>query len=97
MGILFYLGLNCDEILILLDITGCTLLTWSFMTKSTFKEAKRHLTSEKLRKLIKEEQKRGNVLQRLIFINDLYEVKNVLAAARHVGVVKTIAYVWLSK
>ena len=72
-------------------------MPWSFMTKITSKEVKRHLTSEKLRKLIKEEQKRGEVLQRLIFINDLYEVKNVLAAARHVGVVKTIAYVWLSK
>ena len=67
------------------------------MTKSTSKEVKRHLTSEKLRKLIKEEQKRGEVLQRLIFINDLYEVKNVLAAARHVGVVKTITNVWLSR
>ena len=72
-------------------------MPWSFMTKSTSKEAKRHLTSEKLRKLIKEEQKRGNVLQRLIFINDLYQGKTVPAAARHVGVVKTIAYVWLSK
>lgn len=41
------------------------------MTKYTPKEVKRHLTSEKLRKLIKEEQKRGKVLQRLIFINDL--------------------------
>ena len=67
------------------------------MAKRTPKEVKRHLTSEKLRKLIKEEQKRGKVLQRLIFINDLYEGKTVPAAARHVGVVKTIAYIWLSR
>lgn len=67
------------------------------MAKNTPKEVKRHLTSEKMRKLIKEEQKRGKVLQRLIFINDLYEGKSVPVAAKHVGVVKTIAYVWLSR
>ena len=51
-------------------------------------KVKTHLTSKRLRKLIKEEQKRGEVLQRLTFINDLYEGKIVPAAVRHVGVVK---------
>ena len=45
-------------------------------------EVKRHLTSTELRKLIKEEQKRGKVLQRLIFINDLYDGKR-LAIPNH--------------
>ncbi len=67
------------------------------MAKHSSKEVKRHLTSDKLRKLIKEEQKRGKVLQRLIFINDLYEGKSIPDAAKHVGVVKTIAYIWLSR
>ncbi len=60
-------------------------------------EVKRHLTSMELRKLIKEEQKRGKVLQRLIFINDLYEGKSVPEAAKAVGVVKVIAYEWLKR
>ena len=60
-------------------------------------EVKRHLTSTELRKLIKEEQKRGKVLQRLIFINDLYNGKSVPEASKDVGVVKAIAYEWLSR
>ena len=67
------------------------------MTKRTPKEVKRHLASGELRKLIREEQKRGKVLQRLIFINDLYEGKSVPSAAKHAGVVKSIAYEWLRK
>ena len=58
---------------------------------------KRHLTSGELRKLIGEEQKRGNVLQGLIFINDLYEGKTVPTAAKHAGVVKAIVYEWLRR
>lgn len=42
-----------------------------------------------LRKLIKEEQKKGKALPRLIFINDLYDGKSV-----PVDVVKAIAYEW---
>ena len=60
-------------------------------------EVKRHLTSIELRKLIKEEQKRGKVLQRLIFINDLYNGKSVPEASKDVGVVKAIAYEWLRR
>ncbi len=60
-------------------------------------EVKRHLTSIELRKLIKEEQKRGKVLQRLIFINDLYNGKSVPDASKDVGVVKAIAYEWLRR
>lgn len=67
------------------------------MAERTPKEVKRHLTSEALRKLIRDEQKRGKILQRLIFINDLYEGKSVPSAAKHVGVVKTIAYQWLER
>ncbi|MCL5782394.1 MAG: transposase [Candidatus Thermoplasmatota archaeon] len=67
------------------------------MTKRTPKEVKRHLASGELRKLIREEQKRGKVLQRLIFINDLYEGKSGPSAAKHAGVVKTIAYEWLRR
>lgn len=36
-------------------------------------------------------------MQRLIFINDLYDGKSVPEAAKDVGVVKTIAYVWLDR
>ena len=60
-------------------------------------EVKKHLTSTELRKLIKEEQKRGKVLQRLIFINDLYNGKSVPQASKDVGVVKAIAYEWLKR
>lgn len=67
------------------------------MTRRTPKEVKRHLVSGELRKLIREDQKRGKVLQRLIFINDLYEGKSVPSAAKHAGVVKSIAYEWLRK
>ena len=67
------------------------------MAKRTPKEVKRHITSGELRKLIKDEQKRGKILQRLIFINDLYEGKSIPSAAKHVGVVRTIAYEWLRR
>ena len=67
------------------------------MAKRTPKEVKRHITSGELRKLIKDEQKRGKILQRLIFINDLYEGKSIPSAAKHVGVVRTIAYEWLKR
>ena len=67
------------------------------MTERTPKEVKRHLTSEALKKLIGDEQKRGKVLQRLTFINDLYGGKSIPSAAKHVGVVKTIAYEWLER
>ena len=50
-----------------------------------------------MRKLIRDEQKRGKILQRLIFINDLYEGKSIPSAAKHVGVVRTIAYEWLKR
>ncbi len=46
-----------------------------FHDKTYTREVKRHITSGELRKLIRDEQKRGKVLQRLIFINDLYEGK----------------------
>jgi putative transposase len=67
------------------------------MAKRIPKEVKRHLTSGELRKLIRDEQKRGKILQRLIFINDLYEGKSIPSAAKHVGVVRTIAYQWLER
>ena len=67
------------------------------MAKRTPKEVKRHITSGELRKLIRDEQKRGKILQRLIFINDLYEGKSIPSAAKHVGVVRTIAYEWLRR
>ena len=67
------------------------------MAKRTPKEVKRHITSGELRKLIRDEQKRGKILQRLIFINDLYEGKSIPSAAKHVGVVRTIAYEWLER
>ncbi|MHB8372794.1 MAG: helix-turn-helix domain-containing protein [Thermoplasmataceae archaeon] len=60
-------------------------------------EVKRHLTSFELRKLIKDEQKRDRVLQRLIFINDLYNGKSVPEASKDVDVVKAIAYEWLRR
>ena len=67
------------------------------MAKRTPKEVKRHITSGELRKLVRDEQKRGKILQRLIFINDLYEGKSIPSAAKHVGVVRTIAYEWLRR
>ena len=67
------------------------------MAKRTPKEVKRHITSGELRKLIKDEQKRGKILQRLIFINDLYEGKSIPSSGKHVGVVRTIAYEWLRR
>ncbi|SIM84595.1 helix-turn-helix domain-containing protein [Cuniculiplasma divulgatum] len=60
-------------------------------------EVKRHLQASELRRLIREEQKRGKIIQRLIFINDLYDEKSVPEAAKHAGVVKTIAYEWLRR
>jgi putative transposase len=67
------------------------------MTGNNSKEVKGHLTSEKLKNLIKEEQKRGKVLQRAYFINDLYEGKTVPVAAKHAGVIKAVAYIWFSR
>lgn len=64
------------------------------MAKRSHKEVRKHLTSGKLRKLIRDEQKRGKNLQGLIFINDLYEGKSIPSAAKHVGAVRTIAYEW---
>ena len=55
------------------------------MAKRIPKEVKRHITSGELRKLIRDEQKRGKILQRLIFINDLYEGKSIPSAAKHVS------------
>ena len=48
-------------------------------------EVKRHLTTIELRKLLKEEQKRGKVLQRLFFIDDLYNGKSVPEALKDGG------------
>ena len=67
------------------------------MAKRSHKEVRKHLTSGELRKLIRDEQKRGKNLQGLIFINDLYEGKSIPSAAKHVGAVRTIAYDWLKR
>ncbi len=67
------------------------------MARTSRVEVKRYIQPSELRRLIREEQKRGKVLQRLIFINDLYDEKSVPEAAKHAGVVKTIAYEWLRR
>ncbi len=72
-------------------------MLYYFIANRGHKEVKKHLSSEALKKLMKEEQKRGKILQRLIFINDLYEEQSVPSAAKHVGVVKAIAYQWLER
>lgn len=52
------------------------------MAKCSHKEVRKHLTSGELRKLIRDEQKRG---------------KSIPSAAKHVGAVRTIAYEWLKR